>query len=412
MISVLKRHLGRLERMLRRSKGKKGEKARRRRRKLSRKISKLRKRLVKRLRVRTKGLIKRVRRHHRGRKARVSFWKKRERERRRKRRGRRCGVRVRLLSRRVKKAKRAASRCGDIDSKCVDRSYKKVFRMSRELSKLRRKCGSSKRWSCKRLGAWVRRQHRKRKRLQRRTMKCSDEDNGCVQRIVRSMLKLGRKIKRRQRRCRREGSMLREQRPRFKVVIKDPFSLKNVAWKKKFTCVDLKSAFDQWLKRQRTIREYWHQQSCQCSLHDTSCIRMHYRKILHVQRRIRRNRNAFTRRISNCDECQGLKIKFDRWLREQRATRHALHLSVCKCPSRDHECMQEHVSRIKAIQRNIKKRRKEMLALHRPCILTVKNTPTTKAPSQQERIVRGMASAITPSMALVMALIAVLAAIF
>lgn len=316
-------------------------------------------------------------------------------------RRRRCERRVTRLAQRVNKAQDFAKKCGDTDIQCTDNRYRRVFRQKGRLNRARRRCAPRK-FSCEKddLFKWIRTQERRRRRIEKRAIRCADEDVVCTRHNMHQIQRLNERIVRVQNRCQvvaLQHIQTIEPRVIKRWVFGDPYSAANVDWKKEFTCVNLKTKFQQWLARQRNIREYWHQEACFCSTSDSSCVRAHYKKIRTVQMRIRRNRSAFARKISNCDECEGIKIKFSRWLARQRRRRHSLHLSVCRCPPRDNLCMQEHVDLIKAIQERIKRRRAQVLAAHGSCVLTVQETPvTTQAPVRRSAI--GAATAFGPAM--------------
>jgi hypothetical protein len=99
---------------------------------------------------------------------------------------------------------------------------------------------------------------------------------------------------------------------------------------------------------------------------------MNFQSIIHIQRTIHRGRTLYADRMSTCDRCAPIKVKWARWLRRMRARRHRLQLDACRCDENDTGCMQEAVNHIKKIQERILRRRKQAFALHGECIINEK----------------------------------------
>lgn len=133
----------------------------------------------------------------------------------------------------------------------------------------------------------------------------------------------------------------------------------------------------------------FHAESKRCESSDLSCIQQNFRSIIRIQRAIHRGRTLFADRISTCDRCAPIKLRWYRWLRRQRARRHRLQLAACRCEEADHGCMQRKVDRIKRIQAAIAKRRAEALALHGRCIVVPSTTAapaTTGVPIEEQNL--------------------------
>lgn len=158
--------------------------------------------------------------------------------------------------------------------------------------------------------------------------------------------------------------------------VRNPFLLKDVNWRKEYTCVGLKKAFNAWLYRQHKIRAYFLKEANECSSEDTSCLRAFYKKVVAVHQKIRLHRSQYVEYINKCDSCQALKMRFMRWRARQTAKRRQLHLEIALCPEGDHECMQVQVDRIKSIQEEIARRLKEILQLHTDCVFSKNGTAT------------------------------------
>lgn len=287
-----------------------------------------------------------------------------------------------------------------MDTKCIDLVYTKIASISRKIARL---TGHRSHSSCVTSVS-------SRRSLLKQIQQCADDDARCVQRLFRRIASLNRA---QPRRCRRKLRKRLEKKQKKAAVVRakksvlkpheDPFLIPNPHWKAEYTCVGLKNVFNQWLKRQHKIRAYFLAQAMECSPSDTSCLRAFYRKVVVIHKRIERNRDSYTRRISRCDSCAEIKLEFSRWKRREHAKRQQLHQEIAQCPAGDHVCMQKYVDRIKAIQKEIKLRLQRVLNLHKDCVFA---KPTSEPTGPQSRT--AAASALAPH-ALVVAAVALLA---
>lgn len=291
---------------------------------------------------------------------------------------RRVALRARMLA-----LHKRAARCGDTDSACVDRIFKKISTVRNQLVTLRTSVCQSVSGSvrkCKR-GSFKSFLRARRARINRMARKCSDEDDQCITNAMNLLIALNSDVSRQRRLWRRSCRSSKRSAKRRSSTTTTTTTTINAwvprrVWTHEFTCPRIKAGFKKWLASQEARRKAFHDDSCKCKPNDLSCLRMNYQSIIHIQRRIRRARSLFADRMSRCDVCAPIKVRWFRWLRRQRARRHKYQLAACRCREDDTNCMQRNVDRIKRIQANIKTRRAQALALHGKCQTA---TTTTKA---------------------------------
>jgi hypothetical protein len=156
----------------------------------------------------------------------------------------------------------------------------------------------------------------------------------------------------------------------------DPLAIPLVDWKKEYTCAGLNKAFKAWMSRQKKVRAYFLHQLHSCQQSDTSCIRGYLRKLVFIHQTNKKGTEEFAHRMTKCDTCALIKLRFARWLKRAISRRARAHLSMGLCSNTDSECLDRHVARVRAITIEIQARRKKVLAEHGEC---VKATTTTKA---------------------------------
>ncbi len=292
--------------------------------------------------------------------------------------------------------RKSATKCGDEDTACINLWYNKIARVSARIAALTgragRKSSTSKKSRCRRAG-------RVRRNLLKQITKCADDDARCVKRIFRRVVKVNRSSRRR--RCRASKASVKK----VKLLV-DPLSLPNPDWQSEYTCVGLKTVFKSWLRRQHLIRAYFLNEAHQCAPADTNCLRAYYRKLVVIHDRVHRNRQEFVRRISQCDACAGIKVRFNLWLKRQRSRRSRLHLQLGLCRPHDTSCMQNNLDRIARITAGIASQRATILKLHSDCSLNITIArPITTAPAAR------FSSASTTAASLVAVLLVVVALI-
>lgn len=287
------------------------------------------------------------------------------------------------LRRQLRSWRARALKCGDIDAKCVDHVYKKIAEVSAAIGRLTHhhhikhgRCAHST---------------RSRKVLLKQIAHCSDDDARCVKKLFHRVARINRS---QSDRCRAHNKKHHKKHHHHEFVPKhlrskertktprhilgssrDPFTIKNINWRLQYTCKGLNDKFNQWLERQHRIRAYFLAEAAACGSDDTDCLRGYFRKVVSVHRVIRRNREKFARRLSRCDVCGAIKVRFRKWYRRQRSRRKRIHFQIALCTPGDHGCMQNHVNRIKAIQAEMGRRLKKVLALHKECVFS-KIVPT------------------------------------
>jgi len=297
-----------------------------------------------------------------------------------------CGRRRNSLRKSLLVLHKRAARCGDTDTACVDRVFKRITGVRRQLAQLRKTGCNSKRTTVNNINVSIENKgncargtfdefmERRRDRISRMSRKCNDEDDQCITTAMNLLIALNGDVDR-QKRIWRASCPKIEPTPVVKVpMARKPTLPPNLwvhrrSWTHEFTCDRIKKGFRTWLAFQKARRSQVHDESCRCDANDLPCLRMNYQIIIRIQRHIRHNRNLFADRISSCDRCAPIKIRWQRWLIRQRARRHRLQLEACRCDENDTECMQRRVNRIKKIQRTIRTRRAQVLALHGSCTM-------------------------------------------
>jgi len=304
-----------------------------------------------------------------------------------------CKPQSNVLRRQLLTLHKSAARCGDEDTACVDRIFNRISSVRKQLTVARRgRCSSTivaaaRRTNCKR-GSFDVFMTRRRDRISNMARKCPDEDDACITTAMNLLIALNSDIS-------RQKKIWRKSCPRKTPVVSQPVVTTTTLaadawvhrriWTHEFTCDRLRSGFSQWLNFQKSRRKQVHDESCKCAANDLPCLRMNYQVIIRIQRTIRRNRNLFADRMSTCDECAPIKLKWYRWLVRQRARRHRLQLEACRCPEDDTDCMQRRVNRIKAIQTRISQRRTQVLNLHGNCVI-VRTTKASGTPAPVDEL--------------------------
>ena len=304
---------------------------------------------------------------------------------------------------RLERAK--ALRCGDIDTKCIDRVYEKIASISRQIAKLNKRHAHVRGLSARKCST----SSRARRNVLKQITRCADDDSQCVKRLFRRVAHITRKQSHKcKRKERKEHKKRKEHKERVTVrkssVDSNPWAIKNVNWRQEYTCTGLKKSFNKWLRRQHKIRAYFLNEANECEGSDTTCLRAFYKKVSLIHAKIRHNRGLYVQYISRCDSCQALKLRFMRWRAHQKAEITQLHLEMRLCASGDHKCLQIQVDRIKAIQTEIHRRLKEILALHTDCVFSAN---ITVAPTGPNRSSGAMASASVSALLLAVAIAAI-----
>ena len=304
-----------------------------------------------------------------------------------------------LLRRRLRVLQNNAATCADTDVNCVDAAYQKVAALKARIARFRRhfraKCPGRVRRirtrnhvSCRihPFNKWIKLQHAKRQAAQDGAAKCHNEDQLCVRRFMARVLKINKSIRHNKRRCGRRTSVeqvnkiLGLHKKKCPPQRKCPAWVHRSLWRHAVTCSGMKSKFDRWVDYMKCRRQRYHDASCHCSPDNVACLRASYMNILRMQRKIRDARTEFAQQMSTCDRCAPIKLRFRRWLHKQRRNRHRLHLEACKCEPLDVHCLQDHVDEIKAIQKRIIKRRKQVQSLHADCTVKTDYVDTTTDP--------------------------------
>lgn len=340
-----------------------------------------------------------------------------------------CHGGVRRLRKLLRIAGRIASRCGDVDRACVDRSYSRVAALKRQISREKRQCRNRAHKSCRRLIKRARRARRVRRvirkasrRVRRRrgsrrsrrvrrarkivrrakkaarrvpcrqarrrvrrlvsrrasrmaaVRRCSDEDAKCASRLLSSVLKLNRKIRKLARRCKvvlpkskkRSARTVRKQCKRAVTLSCGPH-VYAAGWRHAITCNSIRKHLKSWTRFWTCKRKVLFAQHKRCDPLDTSCMHFAFSQLIHIAHHVRRGRTEATERLRLCDECAPIKLQFRRWLRRQRARRLRLHHQILRCRNSDVRCQSRRLHQIKVIQRNIEHRRSRVMNLHGEC---------------------------------------------
>jgi hypothetical protein len=222
----------------------------------------------------------------------------------------------------------------------------------------------------------------RRARISRLAQKCGDEDDACIRNAMNLLVALNGDLDRQRRIWRKSCA------PGVRMIVKTPKKInKSVSvvkfiprsvWTHEFTCERIQRGFRLWLASKISQRRAFHKESKECESSDLPCIQQNFRSIIRIQKSIHRGRTLFADRISTCDRCAPIKLRWQRWLKRQRERRHRLQLEACRCDESDHGCMQRRVDEIKKIQAAIKARRAQALALHGKCLVI---TTTTRSPT-------------------------------
>jgi hypothetical protein len=314
-----------------------------------------------------------------------------------------------IFSARVLRLHKRAARCGDVDTKCVTRLFAKIARIRRQLAS--RKCGVVRNAAKKiRKGAsscspgTTFRQFlaNRRARISRLAQACGDEDDQCIRNAMNMLVRLNSNLPRQNKIWRRSCA------PSLNVIVLTPKKIAKgwkacfvfvfwlflilvldtrvthfiprTIWTHEFTCARIQRGFRLWLAGKVSQRRSFHAESKRCEASDLMCIKQNFDSIIRVQRSIHRGRSLYADRMSTCDRCAPIKLRWYRWLKRQRQRRHRLQLAACRCAEPDHACMQRNVDRIKRIQINIRARRAEALRLHGQCVVPKTTKATTVMP--------------------------------
>jgi len=292
-----------------------------------------------------------------------------------------CGVRRSGLRRQLLGLHRQAARCGDTDTACVDRVFNRIHRVRRGLSSLR--CGARARprtVRCTRRMSFQDFSEARRARISRIAARCGAEDEACVSAALNLLVAINSDLPRQRRIWRRSCPRAAARRlpvPTTRSATDAPLErntedaasiwAQQRSWTHEFLCSRIRRGFRRWLHFQIQRRASFHRESSLCNPSDLPCLHMNYQAIIRIQRTIRHARTLYAKRISRCDECAPIKMRWHRWLRRQRTRRHRLQLQACRCPESDPACMQRQVDRIKRIQVAIRTRLRQVLALHGSC---------------------------------------------
>jgi len=300
----------------------------------------------------------------------------------------RAGLRARVL-----RLHKRAARCGDVDTACVTRLFGKIAQVRRQLAA--RKCRGGRGGGKQRCspGTTFRKfLSNRRARISRMAQNCGDEDDACIKQAMNLLVALNSDLKRQRRIWRRSCK------PTLQIIVKSAKKIKKSikvdhfvprsVWTHEFTCARIQRGFRLWLASKISQRRSFHAESKQCESSDLSCIQQNFRSIIRIQKSIHRGRTLFADRISSCDRCAPIKLRWYRWLKRQRVRRHRLQLAACRCEESDHGCMQRKVDKIKNIQKAIAARRAEALALHGKCLVatTTTSAPVTGIPIEEQSL--------------------------
>jgi len=267
---------------------------------------------------------------------------------------------------------KTASRCGDEDRSCVDRTYRLVIQKKRLIARFKRSfaescsldLGMAKR-QCHsgRFRRWIRRVRQRKQRLHRSAKRCSVRNVGCTKRFARRIARINRAIRRHSKRC--------------------------TAGRRHSRCS--KRSVRRWLRRARARRTRYQSLTTSCDDEDSGCVKRYMTKIMRLNRGIARRQRrcgikskAFKRNSwavtdtvhhvitesvwRHAIDCEAMRDGFARWLKYMRGERKRLHDNVCKdCSPRDTQCLRERYERIMALQHAIKKGRTEYTALVTKC---------------------------------------------
>merc|ERR1711991_677936 len=186
--------------------------------------------------------------------------------------------------------------------------------------------------------------------------------------ILKKILHLNIRLKAAKRRCR-----FTPKKPVTKVACKEPKKhltvVRATKWRHAVTCNGMRKNWAKWLKYMQEKRRRLHCQSANCNSLDTSCLKMTFRMLVHVSRRVRDARTVYSDHLMVCDKCGPIKLRFHRWVRRQRRRRLELHEQICRCEMKDVNCHASKVLKIKQIQQEIIRRRHVVMHLHNSCAM-------------------------------------------
>merc|ERR1712137_1278716 len=288
------------------------------------------------------------------------------------------------LRRRLLKLHKRAARCGDEDSACIERVFRKIARVRKAMATLRHCKGGSpaiSRKDCTK--SFDEYMAARRARINRIAQKCGDEDDACVSTSMELLIALNKDHRRQRslwrRSCGRSAGSsssshvsaeaIRREKKRQNYDVPEEHWVPMKVWTHEFVCSRIRSGFNRWLKSQANRREMFHKESGKCQHSDLACLRMNFQSIIHIQRKIHRARSLFASRMATCDRCSSVKVKWSRWFHRMRKRRSRLQLEACKCHENDAACMQEKVDEIKTIQKRMRERRKKAFQLHGECLI-------------------------------------------
>jgi len=295
----------------------------------------------------------------------------------------RARLRAQLLSLHTR-----AARCGDTDQACTTRLFNRIAGVRKQLRALR-PCRAGAvvgiRRPCNPGTTFRAFLNQRRQRISRIAQRCADEDDACIRSAMNLLVALNSDITAQRaiwRRSCKPGVTVIAASPVVPKIRKIARFVPRTVWTHEWTCERIQRGFRLWLASKTAQRRAEHRESMRCPPSDLSCIKMHFDSIINIQRAIHRGRSLFADRMSTCDRCAAIKLRWLRWLRRQRQRRHRLQLAACRCEESDPGCMQRQVDRIKAIQAAIAVRRAAAFRLHGQCIVT-----TTVAGTTTRRIV-------------------------
>ena len=283
-----------------------------------------------------------------------------------------CNGKLYFLRKALVKFENRASRCGEVDEGCVTRSYRHIAFLRKRIVHVRKSCGHHLKLHkmnlkrCSSYRKWFKRQRRKRARLQRQISKCEDEDHLCVSMILKKVLAMNRRLKQVQRNC-SFSPKIHETKVHCRLPTDRLKVVRARTWRNAVTCRGIKRNWKRWLSFMEEKRRRAHCRTAQCNSLDTDCLKMEFRMLHHITKRIKNARTVFSNHMMVCDRCNSLKIRFERWRRLQQRTRLELHERMCRCKMDDANCHASLVLKIRHIQRDIKRQRRKVMHIHGRC---------------------------------------------
>jgi hypothetical protein len=331
---------------------------------------------------------------------------------------------VKRLGRHKKRLVRWARRCRLSNKGCTRRYARRIHALNKRLRRHRLSCSGRRRNVCSRrfMRRWMRRMRDRRSRLHSLASTCDDEDQACVARNARRVLRLNKRIDRRRKQCKPKAKKAKKVVPTKPALVNTTHTwlttdtehhvITKSVWLHAIDCEEMRNGFARWLAFMRRDRKRIHDNICKdCSPRDAECIKERYRRIMDIQRGIRRGRSEYTELVTKCDRCAPLRLRFERWVKLQTARRVRLHNEICKCAEDDVKCVVRRVLKIKRIQQRIKDGRKHIFHLNEHCVDDADVLPVIL--SVNSTAVRSLAVSASMSHAGVATLLAVaLAALF